>query len=61
MLNGKVMIVLLTSELIKKISLYKMSYFPDPYTNSKIKTEIELDFSNYATISDLKNTAGAVT
>ena len=55
------MIVLLTSELIKKISLYKMSYFPDPYTNSKIKTEIELDFSNYATRSDLKNTAGAVT
>ena len=31
-----------------------MSYFPEPYTHSKSKTKVELDFSNYATISDLK-------
>ena len=37
-----------------------MSYFP-PYIHSKNKTEIELDLSNYATKSDLKNATGADT
>ena len=32
-----------------------MSYFPEPHTHSKNKIEIELDLSNYATKSDLKN------
>ena len=34
-----------------------MSYFPDPYTRSKNKVNVELDLSNYdyATKSDLKN------
>ena len=31
-----------------------MSYFP-PYSYSKNKIEVKLDFSNYATKSDLKN------
>ena len=30
-----------------------MSYFP-PYSHSKSKIEADLDFSNYATKSDLK-------
>ena len=37
MLNAKVMIIILTAGLIKKILLYKMSYFPETYTCSKKK------------------------
>ena len=37
MLNGKAMIIVLTVGLIKKISLYKMSYFPGAHTHSKSK------------------------
>ena len=39
---------------IEKISLYKMSYFPEPYTCSKNKIKCELDLSNHATKSDLR-------
>ena len=46
----------LTVGLIEKISLYKMSYFPEAYSWSKKKIKIGLDLSNYATKSDLKNT-----
>ena len=35
-----------------------MSYFPQPYTRSKNKIKLELDFSSYATKSDLKNATG---
>ena len=38
-----------------------MSYFPEPYTRGKNKIKVELDFSNYARKSDLKNVAGADT
>ena len=31
-----------------------MSYIPEPYSRSKNKIEVELDFSNYATKPDLK-------
>ena len=55
MLNGKATIILLTVDLIKKIQLYKMSYFPEPYTCSKNKIKVELSSSNYATKSDLTN------
>ena len=37
-----------------------MSYIP-PYRNSKNKIEVELDLSNYATKSDLKNPTGVDT
>ena len=37
-----------------------MSYFP-PYSYSKNKMELELDVSNYATKSDLKNVTGVDT
>ena len=37
-----------------------MSYFP-PYHHSKNKIEVELDFSNFATKSDLKNATGVDT
>ena len=37
-----------------------MSYFP-PYGRSKNKIEVELNLSNYATKSDLKNATGVDT
>ena len=43
---------------IRKLSLYKMSYIREPYTGSKSKIKVELDLSNYATKSDVKNTMG---
>ena len=58
MLNGKVMIIHLTVALIKKILLYKMSYFPEPYTRSKNKIKVELGLPNCATKSDLKSSIG---
>ena len=44
----------LTVGLIKRISLYKITYFLEPYTLSKSKVKAELDLPNYATKSDLK-------
>ena len=38
-----------------------MSYFPERYAWSKNKIKVELDLSNYATKSDLKNAAGVDT
>ena len=35
-----------------------MSYFPEPYTRSKSKGKVELDLSNYARKSYLKNATG---
>ena len=58
MSNLKVLIILLTVGFIKKILLYKMSYFPEPYTRRKSKIKVELDLSNYATKSNLKNATG---
>ena len=49
------MIIRLTAGQIKKILLYKMSYFPQPYTHIKNKIKAEWDLSNYRTESDLKN------
>ena len=54
MSNGKIMITVLIIDLIKKILLYKMSYYPKPYTRGKKKMKAELDLSNYATKFDLK-------
>ena len=41
------------------IQFNKMSCFPKPFTNKKM--ELELNLSNYATKSDLKNAAGVDT
>ena len=58
--SGKARTILLIVGLIKKISLYKMSYFLNDVfvipSNSKIK--VEIDLSNYATKSDFKNATG---
>ena len=39
----------------KKILLYKMDYFPEPYTDSKSKINAELDLSCYSRKSVLKS------
>lgn len=41
--------------------IYKVSYPPEPYSHSKNKTKVELDFSDYATKPDLKGLAGVHT
>ena len=41
MSNRKVMLIHLIVASIKKILLYKMSYFPEPYTRNK-KIELEI-------------------
>ena len=61
MLNVKVIIILLTVGLIKKILLYKISYFPEPNIHGKNKIEVELYLSNYAAKSNLKKTEGVDT
>ena len=55
------MIIQLIVRSIKKILLYKTSYFSELYTFSRSKIKGELDFSNYATKSDLKSAAGVDT
>ena len=42
MLNEKLMIILLTAGLMKKILLYKMSYFSESYTCSRNKVNNNL-------------------
>ena len=44
--------------MIKKILLYKISYFPEPYTRSKNKFKFKLDLSKYAIKSELKSVTG---
>ena len=49
MVSGNAMIIHLIFGLTKKM-LYKMSYFPGPYTHSKPKwMKVELDLANYCT------------
>ena len=46
---------------MKKILLYKMNYLLDIHIHSNSKTKFELDLSNYAAESDLKNAKGVKT
>ena len=52
------MLIFLPVGLIKKILWYKMSYFPEPHTHTKLEIKVELDLSNYPTKSDLKSATG---
>ena len=61
MLNGKNMIILLTAGLIKKILLYKMSYFTESHAHSKNKIKVELGLPKCTRKSDLKNVGGVNT
>ena len=60
-LNEKVVVTDLKVKVIKKISLYKMSYYPETYTYNKNKIKVYLDLSNYAIKSDLKDEIGVNT
>ena len=44
--NGTVVIIHLIVRLMKKISLYKMSYFQKPYDHSRNEIKFGLDLSN---------------
>ena len=44
--------------LIKKISSYKMSYFPESYSHHKNKIKVVLELSSYATKFDFNETTG---
>ena len=61
MANGKVIIIRLIVGLIKKISIYKLSHFPESHTHTKKMIKFELDLSNYGTKLELKNAAGVDT
>ena len=43
---------------MKNIWFYKISRFPESYNHSKTKIKVKLDFSNYATTSNLKGATG---
>ena len=43
---------------MKKILLYKMSQFSEPYDHSGKKIKIDLNLLDYGTKLDLKNAAG---
>ena len=58
MLSDKVMIILLTAGLMKKMSLYKMILFFKLYSYNKSKTKVELGLSNYATESNFDVVTG---
>ena len=54
MSNGKAMTIFLTVGLIKKISLYKLSYFPETYAaKSDWKNATGVDASEFAENTDL--------
>ena len=56
MSNGKNMIIHLIVGLIKKTLCIKVSqYFPKPFKNFGENINVKVDFSNYATKSDIKN------
>ena len=46
---------------IKEILLYEISYFREPYSRNKSKIEVDLNLSNYARKSNLKNAASGDT
>ena len=46
--NWKVIINRLIIELIKNVSLYKRTYFSEPYIHNRTNIKVELDLSKYA-------------
>ena len=60
MLNGKVMIVHLIVGSINKKIVKISEYFPETKPSGK-KVKVELDLSNYATKTNLKNATGVDT
>ena len=42
------------SQINKKGSLYKLSYYTEPDSHDRNKVKVELDLPNYATTSDIE-------
>ena len=71
MSNGKVMIIRLIAELIKKIwydsvglrfhSIKLSQFFPKPYEPFGWDINVKVDLSNYATKADIENISHVVT
>ena len=55
MSNGKDMITHLIAGLIKKDLIQMGQYFPKPYKTFSGNINVKVDFSNYATKTNLKN------
>ena len=51
--------IILSTGFMKKILLYKISYFPEPFNRCINKIKVQLDLPNYATKSDLEIAASA--
>ena len=49
MLYGKTMPIQWIAGMIKTLSLYKMTYYPQSDSLSKNKIKVELDLANYST------------
>ena len=58
MSSGKIIIIRLASGKVKKI--YKISYFPEPYSHSRNKINAELDLSNYVTKFELSKLSNII-
>ena len=58
MSSGKIMIIPLAAGKVKKI--YKISYFPKPYSHSRNKINVELDLSTYATNFELSKLSNII-
>ena len=61
MSSGKVIIIRLIAGETKKISLYKISNFPEPDSYDESTIKFELGLSNYATKPDIKDLTGVDT
>ena len=57
MRNRKVMIICLMTGYRRKISLYRMSFYPEP-DSDRNKIKVELNLYNYETKSKVKEAAG---
>ena len=55
------MTTFLIAGLMRNISLYKMSYYPQRDSHSRNKIKFELGLSNYATKSEVEGTTGVDT
>ena len=45
---GKVRVIHLVNLQMKKISIYKMTYYPEPHSYRRRKINVEFDLFNYA-------------
>ena len=52
----KAMVIHLIAGLIRNISLYKKSYYPEPDSHCRNKTKVKLYFSCYARKSKISKT-----